>query len=53
MLKFTVVTDSGRHKSYSHGLDGKEYEIAYVHSGLGMKEGYVALAIKAVKEGKE
>lgn len=45
-LKFTVVSNSGRYISFTHGLDGKEYEITYVHRGLGMKEGYVALAIK-------
>ena len=54
-LEFRVIVDG----SYpcasvvSHGLNRKKYEITYVHSGLGMKEGYVALAIKAVEEGKE
>ena len=52
-LKFTVVANSGRYIKFTHGLDEKEYEITYVHSGLGMADGYVALAIKTVKEGKE
>lgn len=30
-----------------------EYEITYVHSGLGMAENYVALAIKPVKGGEQ
>ena len=49
-LKFYVTEDGSLlHKSL-HGLFEKEYEITYVHSGLGLKEGYVALAIKAVEE---
>ena len=52
-LKFKVVEyGSLLHKSL-HELNEKEYEITYVHSGLGMKEGYVALAIKAVKDGEK
>lgn len=51
-LKFYVTEDGSSFHKAVHGLFEKEYEITYVHSGLGMKEGYVALAIKAVKEGK-
>lgn len=47
-LKFTVVSNSGRYVNSAHRLNEKEYEITYVHSGLGMKEGYVALAIVPV-----
>ena len=52
-LRFEVKDDRGLHSILTHGLNDKEYAITYVHSGLGMKEGYVALAIKAMKEGKE
>ena len=52
-LKFSVVTDDGIYGCYDHALDEREYDITYVHSGLGMEAGYVALAIKAVEEGKE
>lgn len=30
----------------SHPLDDRRYRITYVHSGLGMADGYVALAIE-------
>lgn len=46
-LKFKVVEDGHpMFAALSHDLNEKEYEITYVHSGLGLKEGYVALAIK-------
>ncbi len=48
-LKFRVVEDGHHLFDVNHGLSGKEYEITYVHSGLGLADGYVALAIKAVK----
>lgn len=50
-LKFTVTDDMGHQRIFAHGLNEKEYEITYVHSGLGMANNYVALAIKAVKGG--
>ena len=49
-IKFTVVDKNG-FKAY-HELDDEEYEITYVHSGLGMVDNYVALAIKALKGGE-
>lgn len=50
-LKFATVDSQGFYIS-SHPLDRKEYDITYVHSGLGMKEEYVALAIQpVVKDG--
>ncbi len=52
-LKFNVITDDGVYNCYDHELDEREYDITFVHSGLGMENGYVALAIKAVKDGKE
>ena len=45
-LKFYVTEDGSSFHIPSHGLFEKEYEITYVHSGLGMADGYVALAIK-------
>ncbi|MBQ6734868.1 MAG: DUF3850 domain-containing protein [Lachnospiraceae bacterium] len=51
-LRFEVKDDRGVHGILTHGLNDKEYKITYVHSGLGMKEGYVALAIKAIEEEK-
>lgn len=50
-LKFYVTEDGSSFHMPSHGLFEKEYEITYVHSGLGMEREYVALAIQAVKEG--
>lgn len=50
-LKFTVTDDNGYQRIFAHRLNDKEYEITYVHSGLGMANNYVALAIKAVKGG--
>ena len=52
-LRFEVKDDRGLHGILTHGLNDKEYEITYVHSGLGMKEGYVALAIQKVEGEKE
>jgi len=43
------VDDSGWSSVFTHGLDEKEYEITYVHSGLGMADNYVALAITPAK----
>lgn len=49
-LKFEVRTDGGFYSVLTHELNRKEYEITYVHSGLGMENNYVALAIKALEE---
>lgn len=46
-LKFSTVDSNGFFIS-SHPLNRKEYDITYVHSGLGMKEEYVALSIRPV-----
>lgn len=45
-LKFSVVTDDGVYNCYDHELNEREYDITYVHRDLGMKNGYVALAIR-------
>lgn len=52
-LKFAVEDDKSIRKIPTHGLNDKEYEITYVHSGLGLKEGYVALAIVLVGKNKK
>ena len=43
-LKFRVLED-GTYINRYHELESKEYEIIYIHSGLGMKEGYIVLGI--------
>lgn len=50
-LKFRVTEDGSSFRVSFHDLNEKEYEITYVHSGLGMADNYVALAIKALKGG--
>ena len=45
LIKFTAISRHG--VPYMHEeLENKVYEITYVHSGLGLKEGYVVLGIK-------
>lgn len=45
LIKFTAISRHG--VPYLHEeLENKVYEITYVHSGLGLKEGYVVLGIK-------
>lgn len=40
-----IVKDEFDLTNLSHPLSDKEYEITYVHSGLGLKEGYVVFGI--------
>ena len=47
-IKFSVISDSGI--PMPHALDGKTYKITYVHSGLGMENGYVVFGIEEIKE---
>lgn len=51
ILKFIVKEDNSMYEIMSHDLYEKEYEIMYVHSGLGLKENYVVMSIKPVEEG--
>ena len=44
-IKFQAV-DTMRIKNYSHLINNKLYEITYVLNGWGIKDGFVALAIK-------
>lgn len=46
-IKFHAVDEDGF--DISHEINRKEYEITYVLSGWGLKDGYVALAIKEIK----
>lgn len=52
LIVFNVVEEGGyiwrSETNIEHELTGKEYEIIYVHSGLGLEEGYVVLGIKPV-----
>ena len=46
-IQFNVITEDVSHAIDTlHSLTGSIYEITYVHSGLGMKEGFVVLGIK-------
>ena len=48
LIHFTVLDDGA--VVFGHPLSMEVFEITYVHSGLGLKEGYVALSIKIKKE---
>ena len=50
IVKFIVKDNIGL-EIYHHPIAGKNFEITYVHSGLGMKEEYVVFGIKEI-EGK-
>ncbi len=47
-IKFRSVDKIGMH--IFHEIEQKEYEITYVLSGYGLKEGTVALSIREVSE---
>lgn len=47
-VKFISVAKTGL-RTY-HVIDSREYEITYVLSGWGIKEGYVAFGIKEVEK---
>jgi hypothetical protein len=47
-VRFVSVAETGP-QAY-HEIDWHEYEITYVLSGWGLKEGYVAFGIKEVKQ---
>ena len=47
LIRFVTLTeDFSKSPDSTHPLTNKIYQITYVHSGLGMKEGYVVLSIK-------
>ena len=45
-VSFVVVDNSFR---VYHSLEGKKFRITYVHSGLGLQEGYVVFGIEEAK----
>lgn len=47
-VKFKVY--DGAYHMNKHALDGRIYDITYVHSGLGVKRDYVVFGIRAVEE---
>ena len=48
-IKFNVIENTPFKSEVNYKYQLPEYEITYVHSGLGMADNYVALAIKALK----
>ena len=46
-IKFHAVDEDGF--DISHEINRKEYEITYVLSGWGLKDGYVAFTTKEIK----
>lgn len=44
-IRFTAVENRAIAMPFFHPIQNNLYRITYVHSGLGMKEGYVALGI--------
>lgn len=46
LIKFIVIDRDLSLKVSEHGLNDRLYKITYVHSGLGMADGYVALSIE-------
>lgn len=49
-VEFTVIDGCMR---IPHYLNGKVYDITYVHSGLGLENGYVVFGIKPQAESEE
>lgn len=49
LVKFKVVNSSGISYVF-HPLNDKLFEITYVLSGWGLKEGYVAFSIKKIEK---
>ena len=47
-IEFSVVEIGGYCRVFTHPLNDKRYRITYVHSGLGLKEGYVVFGIKEI-----
>lgn len=51
VISYRVVDNKGKDVKY-HKLNGKEYVINYIHSGLGLEEHFVILGIVAIKYGE-
>ena len=46
----SFIVKDGEFTLLSHPLGGVHYRITYVHSGLGLQEGYVVFGIEVVTE---
>lgn len=54
IIRFNVLDDEGyENTDYSHPLNNTEWDIIYIHTGLGMEKDYVVLGIEPVSERKE
>ena len=51
IVEFNVRNNSG--VPMPHDLDDKEFKITFVHSGLGLNEGYVVFGIKEIGKGDD
>ena len=51
-VAFTVV-DKFDITNLTHPLNKKKFKITYVHSGLGLNEGYVVFGIKEIGKGED
>lgn len=51
-VAFTVVNEFDMTDLY-HPLNKKKFKITYVHSGLGMENGYVVFGIEEIREGED
>ena len=49
-IQFVVLHDSDGLEMLTHPLMEQEYEITYVLSGWGIKDGFVVLGIKPIEE---
>ena len=54
IVEFKVVYETalGARESLGHPLTGKRYQITYVLSGWGLKDGYVAFGIRLIQDGE-
>ena len=47
IIRFNVLDNEGyEHTDYSHPLNNTEWQIIYIHTGLGMEKDYVVLGIE-------
>ena len=54
IIRFKVLDNNCyEHIDINHPLTDTEWDIIYIHTGLGMEKGYVVLGIEPVSERKE
>ena len=54
IIRFKVLDENAYgHIDINHPLTDTEWDIIYIHTGLGMEKGYVVLGIEPVSERKE